>query len=110
VARTELALGVSTGTEEVDDDDNDETHGDPNTVGDSLVPVVDQNGGGGKLGGENDGPVVPIVPTHGETESGVDESRSESDWSSWNRQVRDHFTEGDHGSETDGTHESVTHE
>jgi len=71
-------------------------------------------------------PVVPVVPAHGEGESGVDESLSKLDVTTGNREVGDHFTKGDlrmsalatgslagttgHDGEADRTHESVAHE
>lgn len=119
----EFGFTVGTGTEEVDKDDDEETDGDPDTIVDFGGPVVDQDGSGGKFGGENDGPVVPVVPapglsasrfwveyySHGERQSGVDESLGEFNVTPGNGEVGNHLSEGDHDGETDGTHQGVTH-
>lgn len=47
----ELGLSVDTSTHEVDGENDNETDGDPDTVVDGLVPVVDQDGGGRQFSG-----------------------------------------------------------
>ena len=59
--KPELGLAVCTRAENVDADDDQQTDRDPDTVVDGLVPEIDEDGGSGKFGGENDGPVaMPI--------------------------------------------------
>lgn len=72
--KPEFALGVGAGTEEVDDNDDDEADGDPQGVRVGGGPVVDEDGAGGKLGGENDEPVVRVVKGKSESPRGVDEA------------------------------------
>lgn len=91
--KPEFGLAVCAGTENIDKDDDKETDRNPDTVVDSLVPQVDQDGRGRQLGGENDSPVVPVVPSHTESESGIDETSGEPDVAAGNGQERDHFTE-----------------
>lgn len=54
----ELGLSETARSEQVDDDDDDEADGDPDSVVDRRDPVVDEDGAGGQLGGENDEPVA----------------------------------------------------
>jgi hypothetical protein len=125
--KPEFTLSVDTCAKHVDDDDNDEAEGDPQTIElDAFGPVVDENGGGGELGGQDDRPVVPVVPAESERQSRVDESAGEGDVSTGNGQVGDHLSEGDlvairadpndcrvathHDTVADGTHKGVSQE
>jgi hypothetical protein len=57
----ELAFTVDTGTKEVDDDDDNETERDPESVVYRFVPEVNENGSGREFGRHDDDPVVLIV-------------------------------------------------
>ena len=59
----ELALAVGPCAEEVDDHNDGETHRYPCRIVDRLVPEVNQDRGSAKFGGQNDRPVVPVIPT-----------------------------------------------
>ena len=61
--KDKLALAIGTCTEQVDDNHDDETYGYPCSVVDRLIPEVNEDSGSAELGGENDRPVVPVVPT-----------------------------------------------
>ena len=58
----------------------------------SLVPIIDEDGGGTQLRGKNDRPVVPVIPAHGERKRGVDETFGKFDMPTRNRKVCNHFT------------------
>lgn len=50
-----------------------------------------------------------VIPSDSERESGVDEPSSESDMSTGDWEVGNHFSERDHDRVTDGTHKGVSH-
>ena len=60
--------------------------------GTDRCPEVYENGGCGQFAWENDRPVVPVVPAHGERKRGVDETFGKFDMPTRNRKVCDHFT------------------
>ena len=60
--KDKLAFAVDPGAEEVNDDDDDETYGDPCRVVDRFIPEINQDSGRAEFGGEDDCPVVPIIP------------------------------------------------
>ena len=124
----ELAFAVGPCAEEVDDHDDDETHRYPCRIVDRLVPEVNQDRGGAEFGGQNDRPVVPVVPAlqsrgwlsaqaggggardthHSEGESRVDEACSQRDVATRDGKVRDHFPDRDHDGVRDGPNYSIT--
>ncbi len=55
-------------------------------------------------------PVVPIVPTQGEGEGGIDEALREFDVATRDREISDHFPKGDHDSVANRTHDAVPKE
>lgn len=48
-----------------------------------------------KVKNTGDQPVVPIIPTHREGHGTIDKSFGKLDVTTWNGQVRNHFTQGD---------------
>lgn len=100
-------FAIATAAEQVDDDDDDERDRDPGSVVDRARPVLDENGDGGELDGQDDEPVVGVVEREGEGPRGVDEAVGEGDVASLDRQVRAHLAEADHDGEADGAHDRV---
>ena len=86
-----------TGAKEVDDDDGDEAHGDPDggVYFFLRLPEGHEDGCGGELGGEGERPGVPVIPAHREREVGGDETFCELDETASDRQEGDHLAEGD---------------
>lgn len=60
-----------------------------------LIPQVDKDGGGAQFSWQDDDPVVPVVPAHGERECGVDEAFSQFDVSTSDREIGNHLAERD---------------
>lgn len=56
-------------------------------------PERHQYSGSAQLGGQNNRPVVPIIPSHGERQCRIDEALREFDVTARNRQKCDHLTE-----------------
>ena len=109
----ELELSVASNTEEVDDGDNDQEEGYPDTPWYRLilVPVGDDNGCGDEFEGKDDEPLEPVVVSHGETDSRVDETGRVGSERSGNREDGSKFTEGHDDHEKHNTDENkVNHE
>lgn len=56
-------------------------------------PERHQYSGSAQLSWQNNRPVVPIIPSHGERQGRIDEALCEFDVTARNRQKCDHFTE-----------------
>lgn len=106
-----------TSPKQIDDNDNHQAHGDPYRrihfifLRDQMTqlsmwsttrninmsahrfPIRHQNRSGNELRGENDGPVVPIIPPHCEREGRIHEPLSKFDMPSSNGQIGDHFAQ-----------------
>lgn len=102
----ELGLSVSASTEEVDRDDDDEAGRDEDG-GRGIGPEGAENGGGREFGGEDDRPVVPVVPTHGKGHGRRDEAVGQLDVTTGDGQVGEEFTEALHHGVADGAHDAV---
>lgn len=59
--KPEFALPVNARAGKVDREDDDKADGDPDTVVDCLVPIIDQDRGCRQLSGKDDSPVVPLA-------------------------------------------------
>lgn len=88
--KEELGFAVSPRSKQVDDNDDNEGDGDPDSVRVGGRPEVDQHGDGRDLGGQNDEPVVSVVEGESESPSRVNKSVGERKMTSLNRKVRDH--------------------
>jgi hypothetical protein len=106
----ELALAEDARTHKVDDTNQGKADTNPKSVGILRRPEVDQNCTSHELDRENNNPVVPVVPAHGEREGLVDETLSELDVSTGDRKVGNHLTQRDHDEQTDQPNCAVTHE
>ena len=62
-----LFFCVTESTENVDDDDGDPEHSDPDSNIDAGSPVLKCDGSSSNFKRQNGGPLEDIVPTHGET-------------------------------------------
>lgn len=94
--REELLLSVSKSTKHVDDDDDDEEDGDPDSNVNIVGPVVESDGADNKLKRQNDGPLEDVVPAHGETPRGVDETGRVSVETTGDRVHDGEFTKSEH--------------
>jgi len=61
-------------SQRVNDNDDHQTHGDPNGRINDLVPERDEDGGSTQLRWQDDDQGVPVVPTNSERESGINEA------------------------------------
>ena len=64
-AENELNLSVAADTKDLDDGEDDEEDGDPDTLVDILAPELNGNRGGCQLEGENSKPRDGVVPANG---------------------------------------------
>lgn len=103
----ELFLGVTDGTKQVDDDDDDEEDGDPDSEGYVVGPVVQGDATDNKLKRQDNGPLEDIVPAHGKTPRGVDETSRVCVEATRDRVHNSEFTESEHGVEH---HDTDDHE
>ena len=62
-------------------------------IEDAYDVLVHEDSGGRQLGRQEDGPVVPVVPSHGEGQRGVDETFSELDVATCDGQVGNHLSQ-----------------
>lgn len=104
----ELAFTEGAGTQKVDDDDNDTGDGDPYGIVDLVVPVVDEDGGGGQLSGEGDDPIVPVIPAHRKSHGWVNETSGEGHLTTGYGEECGQFAQGQHDGDADGRDDDVT--
>jgi hypothetical protein len=106
----EFTLAKDTRAHKVDDANERKADGNPKCVRVLSCPEIDKNSRGDKLDGENDDPVVPVVPAHGESQGLVDEALSQLDVATGNGEISHHLTERDHDQEANETDSAVTEE
>ena len=61
-------------------------------AGDAYDVLVHEDSGGRQLSRQEDSPVVPVVPSHGEGQRGVDKALSELDVATCDGQVGNHLS------------------
>lgn len=95
----------------VEQQDDEEDHGDPDSDVDGGIPVVEHNRGSTSLGGDQHGICVPVVPASGKRQTGVYETVYEvGDGDTLHGQVGDHLSEVVHDTPDDTHHGEVGHE
>ena len=70
----EFFFGVTKSTKQVDNDDQNQEDGNPDGDTDIFVPVLDRNTADSQFKRQDSNPLEHVVPTHGETPRGIDET------------------------------------
>lgn len=107
----ELGLSEEGDGDYVEQQDDEEDHGDPDSDVDGGLPVVEHNCGSASLGGDQHGICVPVVPASGKGQTGVYETVYEvGNRDTLHGQVGDHLSEVVHDTPDDSHHGEVGHE
>lgn len=72
--RPELFLGISERAPDVDEDDEDPENGDPSGQGNVVGPIIQCQTSDSDFERQDDGPLEDVVPAHGETPRGINET------------------------------------
>jgi hypothetical protein len=99
--KVELDLSVEGDREEIEHGDDGPESTNENTNVEAGIPVLNDQAAGSQLQSICHGPREPVDPTHGKSETGVDEAGCVCCEGARNRQEGGHFTKGDH----DAVHE-----
>jgi len=90
---------------------DNELNGDPDSDVDGMRPVLDDDGAGGGLGGDEDGVRVPVVPAVGEGQAGVQEAADEVGYrDAFHGQEGCHLGQHIHDHPDHAHHDDVGHE
>lgn len=107
----ELGLSEEGDGDYVEQQDDEENHGDPDSDVDGSIPVVEHDCGRASLGGDQHGICVPVVPASGKRQTGVYETVYKvGDRDTLHGQVGDHLSEVVHDTPDDTHHGEVGHE